>query len=104
MITKAKKSLNDATAGDPSLPPNVYTEGQALFSSTDPTRLLARTDQPFFKPEADFEQTGQYGSGTTFIEGLVYFQDKSFMYYGCADSFVAAANWTQKTLGSPLKN
>jgi hypothetical protein len=35
-----------------------------------------------------WEASGQYASGTTFIEGLVLFQNKWFLYYGCADTFV----------------
>ena len=82
---------NSAAYGDPTLPPNVYADGQALFDPADPTHLLARTDAPFYKPEADFERAGQYAAGTTFIEGLVYFHAQWFLYYGCADSFVAVA-------------
>ena len=44
--------------------------------------LLARTDKPFFKPEQPWEQSGQYAAGTTFAEGLVFFHDKWFLYYG----------------------
>ncbi len=46
---------------------------------------------PFFVPEADFEKSGQYPAGTVFIEELVYYQDKWFLYYGCVDSRVAVA-------------
>ena len=77
--------------GDPALKAGVYCGGQALFDAADPSRLLARTDAPFYKPETDFERTGQYGAGTTFLEGLVYFKNKWLLYYGCADSFVAVA-------------
>jgi beta-1,2-mannosidase len=84
---------NDSANGDPTLQPGVYSDGQALFDPTDPTHLLSRTDKPFYKPAASFEHTGQYASGTTFIEGLVFFKAKWFLYYGCADSFVAAAVW-----------
>lgn len=84
---------NDSASGDPSLPPGIYSDGQALFDSQKPTHLLARTDKPFFKPETAYERTGQYAAGTTFIEGLVFFHAKWFLYYGCADSFVAAAVW-----------
>jgi len=73
---------------DPNLKPGVYSDGQALFDAHDPTRLLARTDQPFFRPELPWEMTGQYGDGTTFIEGLVLFKGKWLLYYGCADTFV----------------
>lgn len=84
---------NAVRGGDPLLPPNVYADGQALFDSQNPTHLLARTKAPFYKPEASFERAGQYASGTTFIEGLVFFHNKWILYYGCADSFVAAAVW-----------
>ena len=70
---------------------NSYCAGQALFSSKDPTRLINRLDTPFFVPEADFEKSGQYPAGTVFIEGLVPFQGKWYLYYGCADSRVSVA-------------
>jgi predicted GH43/DUF377 family glycosyl hydrolase len=38
-----------------------------------------------------FEKSGQYVNGTVFIEGMVYFKKKWFLYYGCADSRVAVA-------------
>ncbi|WP_160111027.1 hypothetical protein [Dysgonomonas sp. Marseille-P4361] len=41
--------------------------------------------------EASFEKSGQYPAGTVFIEGLVFHQNKWFLYYGCADSRVAVA-------------
>jgi len=82
------KNHGDKALADPSLPLGVYTCGQALFDANDPTRLITRLDRPFFKPEVDWEKTGQYKDGTTFIEGLVFFKGKWFLYYGCADTFV----------------
>lgn len=79
---------NAASGGAPDLAPGTYSTGQALFSSSDPTKLLSRADKPFLKPEEAFERTGQYAAGTTFAEGLVYFHNKWFLYYGCADSLV----------------
>jgi predicted GH43/DUF377 family glycosyl hydrolase len=76
---------------DPSLDPNTYAAGQALFAADDPSKLLDRPRQPFFKPEAAFEKSGQYAAGTTFVEGLVYFHDRWILYYGCADSLVGVA-------------
>lgn len=87
----------NSSEGDTSLGNGAYAGGQALFSAKDPTKLLARLDTPFFKPEMPFEKTGQYGAGTTFLEGLVYFKDRWFAYYGCADSFVAVADAPAKT-------
>ena len=75
---------------------NAYCAGQALFSLKDPTKLLDRLDQPFFIPEADFEKSGQYPAGTVFIEGLVPFKGKWYLYYGCADSHVSVAVYNPK--------
>ncbi len=77
--------------GDERYTGGAYCAGQALFSAKDPTRLLDRLDEPFFYPEAAFEKSGQYPSGTVFIEGLVPLQGKWFLYYGCADSRVGVA-------------
>ena len=66
----------------------IYTGGQALFDPEKPWKLLDRTDQPFIQPELPFEKSGQYKDGTTFLEGLVYFQDDWYLYYGTADSMV----------------
>ena len=57
----------------------------------DPTKLLARTEQPFLRPQLPWETTGQYAAGTTFMEGLSYFRGKLFLYYGAADTFVGVA-------------
>jgi predicted GH43/DUF377 family glycosyl hydrolase len=82
---------NAAEGGDPALGPNAYAAGQALFAADDPSRLIARADKPFFYPEMSYEKTGQYAAGTTFAEGLVLFNGKWFLYYGCADSLVGVA-------------
>lgn len=68
-----------------------YCGGQALFDSKDPLKLVARTEEPFFVPEKEFEKTGQYVDGTVFCEGLVRYRGNWYLYYGCADSFVGVA-------------
>ena len=82
---------NAETGGDPSLGPNAYAAGEALFEASNPAHLLTQTDKPVLKPELPYEKTGQYAAGTTFAEGLVFFHGKWFLYYGCADSLVAVA-------------
>jgi predicted GH43/DUF377 family glycosyl hydrolase len=79
---------NAVEGGDPDLGANAYAAGEALFDAHDPTHLLAQADRPDLKPEMPYEKTGQYVAGTTFAEGLVYFHDQWFLYYGCADSLV----------------
>ncbi len=82
---------NQQHIGKKNLGNRLYTAGQALFSKEEPWKLLQRTDQPFLKPELPFEKSGQYADGTTFIEGLVFFRGKWFLYYGTADSMVGVA-------------
>jgi beta-1,2-mannosidase len=65
--------------------------GQAVFEPTDPAKLMARPNTPFFQPELPWEQSGQYAAGTTFAEGLVWFHERWLLYYGCADSRVGVA-------------
>ena len=88
-IVVMNNGKNDPENGDPALGPNAYAAGQALFHADDPSKLIARAEAPFLKPELPFEKTGQYAAGTTFAEGLVAFKGKWFLYYGCADSLVA---------------
>jgi predicted GH43/DUF377 family glycosyl hydrolase len=88
---------NDPAAGDRKLGPNAYAVGEALFAADAPGKLIARTLGPVFKPELPFEKTGQYAAGTTFSEGLVWFHNQWFLYYGCADSMVGVAIARPKT-------
>ena len=77
--------------GDRNYAPNAYCAGQMLFARENPYRLIDRLDTPFLFPEEPFEKSGQYPSGTVFVEGLVFHQGQWFLYYGCADSRVAVA-------------
>ena len=82
---------NADIGGDPSMGVSAYAAGEALFDAKDPKRLTEQTDAPVLKPELPYEKTGQYAAGTTFAEGLVWFRNQWFLYYGCADSLVAVA-------------
>jgi predicted GH43/DUF377 family glycosyl hydrolase len=84
---------NSGTVGDSTLPERVYTGGQALFDVHNPVKLIARSDTPFIRPTERYERTGQYAAGTTFVEGLVRFRGRWFLYYGTADSRVGVAVW-----------
>ena len=76
---------------DPDCAACTYSAGQILFDANEPSKVLDRLDKPFFKPEQDFEKSGQYADGTVFIEGLVLYKGNWYLYYGCADSFVGVA-------------
>jgi predicted GH43/DUF377 family glycosyl hydrolase len=84
---------NDGKTGDPAIPDSVYTGGQALFDLNNPAKLTDRLDKPFIQPREDYEKSGQYKSGTTFVEGLVHYRGTWFIYYGTADSRVGVVSW-----------
>jgi predicted GH43/DUF377 family glycosyl hydrolase len=100
VIYNGKKAAAD---GDPALGANAYAAGEALFDAHDPSHLLAQTDRPVLKPEMAYEKTGQYVAGTTFAEGLVYFDDRWFLYYGCADSLVGVVT-TRRPVVSEVRS
>ena len=77
--------------GDQRFAPDSYCAGQVLFDKNNPQKPIARLDVPFFYPTEPFEKSGQYENGTVFMEGMVYFKRKCFLYYGCADSRVGVA-------------
>jgi beta-1,2-mannosidase len=87
---------NAVSNGDANLGPNAYAAGEALFDRNDPTHLVYQTKNPILKPMMPYEKTGQYVAGTTFAEGLVYFHNRWFLYYGCADSLVAVVTAPNK--------
>lgn len=76
----------------PRLPRYQYSAGQALFAADDPAHLLERSGQPYFWPQEPWEKTGQYQQGTTFTEGLAWFGNKWFLFYGAADTVVGMAS------------
>ncbi len=89
MLYNGRNATN--TTADTRFNRGTYSAGQMLFDLNDPSKLLERTDVPFFRPMEDFEKSGQYTNGTVFIEGLVYYKKKWYLYYGCADSKVGVA-------------
>lgn len=76
--------------GDTSLREGAYTAGQVLFDKDDPTKIIKRMDTYFMKPEAPYEITGQVNQ-VCFIEGLAWYKNNWWLYYGTADSKIAVA-------------
>ena len=102
----------------------MYQGGQLLIDPENPTCLIARTTRPFISPSESFELEGQvmptcflhlirlyeihsadynflydnsefpFDSG--YLEGLVSFHGRYYMYYGTADSKVAVASAPQE--------
>lgn len=83
-------SRNDPEMGDTTYAPGAYSAGQVLLDATNPFRVLERSDSPFFVPDRPYEMSGQVNN-VSFLEGLVPFEGKWFLYYGTADSRIAVA-------------
>ena len=75
------------------LPVNTYAAGELFVFRERPDKIARRAwISPVFKPELPFEKSRPRSAiGTTFVEGLVYFKDRWFLYYGCADFLVGVA-------------
>ncbi len=81
---------NAANFNDPELPKFTYAAGQAWFDAEKPYLLKDRTNDYFIHPDKEYEKVGEVNE-VCFVEGLVFFQEKWFLYYGTADSKIAVA-------------
>ena len=95
MLTKAGilliyNGMNADQGGDEKLPKGAYAGGQLLFSAQDPTKLIDRSERYFIKPDQPYEIEGQVNQ-VVFLEGMVPFQGRWFLYYGTADSKIGVA-------------
>jgi predicted GH43/DUF377 family glycosyl hydrolase len=68
----------------------VYSTGWVLFDKNDPTKVLARADEPIFAPEKEWEKVGQVPN-VVFVEGMVRDGNRWLFYYGGADKHVGVA-------------
>lgn len=82
--------MNADQNGDDALPKGAYTGGQLLFDASDPTKLVDRSDTYFIKPDQPYEMEGQVNQ-VVFLEGMVPFKGRWFLYYGTADSKIGVA-------------
>ncbi len=82
--------MNLDSGGDSTIAKGAYCAGQALFDKNDPTKLINRLEKNFLRPDKAYEMTGQINQ-VCFVEGLVPFKGKWFLYFGTADSKIAVA-------------
>lgn len=93
-IVLVYNSRNVPAIGDTSLAEGTYAAGQVLIDKRDPTKVVDRLDNYFIKPDQPYEISGQVAH-VCFLEGLVPYKGKWFMYYGTADSKIAVATKDQ---------
>ncbi|MGB7846793.1 MAG: glycoside hydrolase family 130 protein [Candidatus Acidiferrum sp.] len=68
----------------------VYSTGWVLFDKKDPTKVLARSKEPVFAPDKEWEKVGQVPN-VVFVEGMVKDGKRWLFYYGGADKNVGVA-------------
>lgn len=80
-----------------------YAMGALLLDADDPRRVLARSAQPILEPAEPFERTGLFNE-TIFSCGHVELPGGRIrMYYGAADSCVAAADFDVRDIVNSLE-
>lgn len=76
---------------------NRYCLGAVLLDDNEPWKVLARSKEPIFEPEADYECEGFFGN-VVFSCGLLREDDKLRVYYGAADTSVCYAELSLKLI------
>src|SRR5437588_107567 len=74
-----------------------YYGAAILLDLNDPARVLRRSPEPFFVPEAGFEVAG-FVPNVVFPTGVVRDGDSLLIYYGAADAFTAVAEISEREL------
>jgi predicted GH43/DUF377 family glycosyl hydrolase len=81
-----------------------YSMGALLLDGGDPSQVIGRSAEPILVPTEDYERTGLY-TETVFSCGHVALDDRGErirMYYGAADSCVAAADFEVREIVGAL--
>jgi predicted GH43/DUF377 family glycosyl hydrolase len=80
-----------------------YCLGAVLLDLKDPTKVLARSQDPLLEPVADYEKTGFFGN-VVFTNGHLVHGDEITMYYGASDEVICGAKFSVEEILSGLKS
>jgi len=72
---------------------NRYCLGALLLDINDPSRVIARSEQPIMEPVADYEKTGFFGN-VVFTNGQLLTDDTLTIYYGASDEVICLAEFS----------
>jgi predicted GH43/DUF377 family glycosyl hydrolase len=81
---------------------NQYCLGAILLDRDDPTQIIARTQDPIMIPSAPYETDGFFGDVVFTCGGTVH-GDELTLYYGAADTRMAAAKLSIHEILDQLK-
>ena len=71
--------------------PGRYKMGMMLLDLKDPTRVLARSEEPILEPQVWYENEG-WKAGVIYPCGAVVIKDRLLVYYGGADKVTCVAS------------
>ena len=81
---------------------NRYCLGALLLDLDDPSRVIARSEEPIMEPLAEYEQTGFFGN-VIFTNGQLVNGDNLTIYYGASDEVICMAEFSISEILSSLK-
>jgi beta-1,2-mannobiose phosphorylase / 1,2-beta-oligomannan phosphorylase len=79
-----------------------YCLGALLLDLKDPSKVLARSEEPIMEPIAEYEKTGFFGN-VVFTNGHLVDGDKITLYYGASDEVICAATLSIKDILNSLE-
>jgi predicted GH43/DUF377 family glycosyl hydrolase len=80
---------------------NTYSLGALLLDLEDPTKVLARSEDPIMVPTEDYEKYGFYGN-VVFTNGHIVDGDTLTVYYGASDEVICGAEFSINEILSTL--
>ena len=81
---------------------NYYCLGAFLMDIDDPSKIIARSVNPIMSPKESYEISGFFG-GVVFTNGHIVSGDKLTIYYGAADEYICAADFSIAEILSTLE-
>lgn len=80
-----------------------YCLGAILMDMNDPSKVIARSNDPIMEPIMQYEQEGFFGH-VVFTNGHVVEGDTITMYYGASDTVICGATLSINEILASLKN
>lgn len=79
-----------------------YCLGAILLDKNNPSKVLARSEEPIMEPVASYEQEGFFGN-VVFTNGHYVQDDLLRIYYGASDEVICAADFSIEEILQTLK-
>jgi predicted GH43/DUF377 family glycosyl hydrolase len=79
-----------------------YCLGALLLDINDPSKVVARSEQPIMEPTAEYEKTGFFGN-VVFANGQLVSGDNLIIYYGASDEVICRAEFSISEILASLK-